>query len=360
MAPIDHTLEMNCGQALREDYQRFLLLGGRRAPLTLYVHERGYRSDIINTDALGLRYSHLGGKRYSLAERGGSARVNLLVGGSTALGIGASSDQQTVASCLALLTGEVWLSLAGCGLDATQELLLFLSHQPRLGRIGHVVILSGLNTLAHEGMCEMLADDQQANMRVDAPEHRTSDAQPQQATTHRPPWPHWLQRLFRRRQQPLPPPVLSSPEKRLIRAADRIGRTLLQWDRLLADSHTSLTFILQPLLPWCREKLPPGEQAMLKLLLQRSDHYDRLLDGVYDDHLHSIFFRRIKSQAEPVPCYDMNGMLSSSPVFGQDLFIDRLHLNDLGNNALAKVITAKLGLAQEKYASRKASPFKLV
>jgi hypothetical protein len=43
-----------------------------------------------------------------------------------------------------------------------------------------------------------------------------------------------------------------------------------------------------------------------------------------------------------------------------DLFIDRLHLNDLGNNALAKVITAKLGLAQERYARRKVTPIKLV
>ncbi|MNC31540.1 hypothetical protein D3C75_798640 [compost metagenome] len=76
--------------------------------------------------------------------------------------------------------------------------------------------------------------------------------------------------------------------------------------------------------------------------------------------MHSAFFRRIKGQADPVPCYDMNGMLSSSPVFGADLFIDRLHLNDLGNNALAKVITAKLGLAQEKHAQRKVTPIKLV
>lgn len=56
----------------------------------------------------------------------------------------------------------------------------------------------------------------------------------------------------------------------------------------------------------------------------------------------------------------MNCMLNSSPVFGADLFIDRLHLNDLGNNALAKVITAKLGLAQEKHALRKGTPIKLL
>ncbi|NOM41455.1 hypothetical protein G9P95_29030, partial [Klebsiella pneumoniae] len=113
-------------------------------------------SGTINTDALGLRYSHCAGKRFSAAERGGASRINLLVGGSTALGIGASSDEHTVASHLSMLTGEVWLSLAGCGLNASQELMMFLTHQHRLGQLGHVVVLSGLNTLAHEALCEVL------------------------------------------------------------------------------------------------------------------------------------------------------------------------------------------------------------
>ncbi len=123
---------------LPQDYQRFLLRGSRRAPHTMHVHETSYRSGTINTDALGLRYSHCAGKRFSAGERGGASRINLLVGGSTALGIGASSDEHTVASHLSMLTGEVWLSLAGCGLNASQELLLFLTHQHRLGQLGHV------------------------------------------------------------------------------------------------------------------------------------------------------------------------------------------------------------------------------
>lgn len=96
---------MGTPDPLAQDYQRFLQLGSRRAPHTLYVHERGYRCATINTDALGMRYSHCAGKRFSVAERGGAARVNLLVGGSTAMGIGASSDEHTVASYLSVLTG---------------------------------------------------------------------------------------------------------------------------------------------------------------------------------------------------------------------------------------------------------------
>ncbi|MDR2306984.1 MAG: SGNH/GDSL hydrolase family protein [Paucimonas sp.] len=364
MTTIDTTTADLMGTSLhqQQDYQRFLQLGSRRAPQTLYVHERGYRSGAINTDALGMRYSHCAGRRHSVAERGGAARVNLLVGGSAAMGIGASSDEHTVASYLSELTGEVWLSLAGCGLNATQELMMFLTHQHRFGQIGHVVVLSGLNTLAQEALVEILAGAQDPHhaqhyqaflnrfnegVQADVPARRESFWQrlSQAMAPHRPdPWPTLDN--------------LPGPDKRLIRAADSIGRTLRQWDRLLADGHTTLTFILQPLLPWCRETLPAPEQAMLEQLDRQPSNFDRLIGNAHDSQLHMAFFRRIKNQAEPVPCYDMNCMLSSSPVFDEHLFADRLHFNDLGNNALAKVITAKLGLAQEKYTLRKMTPVK--
>ena len=172
---------------------------------------------------------------------------------------------------------------------------------------------------------------------------------------------HRLGQALAPRHQPAPPTwTLSAPDKRLARAAETIGRTLRQWDRLLADGHATLTFILQPLLPWCRDNLPLAEQAMLDGLQRQPTNFDRLLADVFDSELHMAFFRRIKALAETVPCYDMNCMLSSSPVFSEQLFIDRLHFNDLGNNALAKVITAKLGLAQEKQANRKATTIKFV
>lgn len=364
MRPIRSTSNLQGGLLpLQQDYQRFLLLGSRRAPHTLYIHERGYRSGTINTDALGLRYSHSAGKRYSPAERGSSARVNLLVGGSTALGIGASSDEHTVASYLSMLTGEVWLSLASCGLDATQELLMFLSHQHRFGEIGHVVVLSGLNTLAHEALAEVLAAGHEPHANGAYQNYLNSFNEGVSAADT--PQPDTLWKRLAKALAPHPQPLaaswsLAAPDKRLNRAADCIGRSLRQWERLLADSHASLTFILQPLLPWCRDTLPNGEQALLAGLERQPANFDRLLADVYDPHLHSAFFRRIKSAAGSVPCYDMNSMLSSSPVFGESLFVDRLHFNNLGNNALAKVITAKLGLAQEKYAQRKVTPIKLV
>ncbi|WP_367237162.1 hypothetical protein VXM67_16165 [Pseudomonas sp. Rh2] len=349
--------------SLQQDYQHFLLMGNQRAPHTLQVHERGYRSGTINTDALGFRYSHFAGKRFSAAERGPAGRVNLLVGGSAVLGIGASSDEHTVASHLSMLTGEVWLNLASCGLNASQELLLFLTHQHRFGQIGHVVVLSGLNTLAHEGLSEVLdglLDPQHAKAQQAFLDSFKEGVQPPASPTNQSLWRRLGQALAPRRPSTPINWTLSSPEKRMARAADTIGRTLRQWERMLADSHATLTFILQPLLLWCRDTVPAGEQAMLAALERRPANFDKLLEDAFDSQLHMAYFRRIKRQADPVPCYDMNSMLSSSPVFAAELFVDRLHLNDLGNNAVAKVITAKLGLAQEKHAPRKVTPIKLV
>ncbi|RSP45630.1 SGNH/GDSL hydrolase family protein, partial [Acinetobacter baumannii] len=65
------------------DYDNFMHVGARWVPYTMYFHEKNFRSETVNTDSLGFRYSLLNGKRFSVGERPSNGRVNLLVGGST-------------------------------------------------------------------------------------------------------------------------------------------------------------------------------------------------------------------------------------------------------------------------------------
>ncbi len=134
------------------DYDRFMHRGARWLPYTMYFHEKNFISNTVNTDALGFRYAYCDGHRYSVAELPDGTPINLLVGGSTALGVGACSDQATVASKLSEMTKEIWLNFSGRGYNATQEVLMFLMHQHKFARINRVVILSGMNTLALEGI----------------------------------------------------------------------------------------------------------------------------------------------------------------------------------------------------------------
>jgi hypothetical protein len=224
-----------------------------------------------------------------------------------------------VASHLSLLTGETWLSLAGCGLNASQELLLFLTHQHRLGQLGHVVVLSGLNSLAHEALCEILAspNDPQHAKAHQAFLNSFNEGMQDTAPARR-------QSLWQRLARPWPRQAPQWPALDACRPGQTPGPRRRQHRPYLApmgapagrrpyqpDLHPPAAAALVP------GDLPAGEQAMLAALAQQPTNFDRLLGDSFDSQLHSAFFRRIRSQADPVPCYDMNCMLSSSPVLAQ-------------------------------------------
>ncbi len=66
---------------LQLEYQQLLAKATQCATQRVRVHETGFSSAVVNTDALGLRYSYCNGRRFSVAERNGTTRLNLLVGG---------------------------------------------------------------------------------------------------------------------------------------------------------------------------------------------------------------------------------------------------------------------------------------
>lgn len=334
------------------DYDAFMHVGARWVPYTMYFHERSYRSPTINTDAFGFRYSEFAGQRFSVAERPPAGRVNLLVGGSTALGVGATSDAFTVASRLCELTGEVWLNFAGRGYNATQELLMFLMHQHRLGDIGHVVVLSGINTLALEGIPDEFASEHgryyysfefnhyMNKFNQDMQRKKHSFGAARQGSLLR----RCKAALFR--ENPADEIITDDGVligDRLERAADSITRALKQWRMLLSHTDATLTFVLQPLSHWCRDALTPEEEAVFHAIDNCPNNFYRLFSGVLGKEVHAPFFAKLRSEAGDIRCLDMNVMLPTSPAFDRTLFVDRVHFNDLGNNELAKFITAELG-----------------
>lgn len=66
-------------------------------PYTMYFHPFNYRSEVVNTDSSGFRYSALGEQRYSATDHSEINTCRVVAGSSTAFGIGASSDCYTLA-----------------------------------------------------------------------------------------------------------------------------------------------------------------------------------------------------------------------------------------------------------------------
>src|SRR2546423_8864239 len=80
------------------DYDEFMYLGVRWMPYTMFFQHPDHRSAAINTDSLGFRVSHGNRGPLRVSDVDGSEAVNLIVGGSTVLGTGATSDRSTLAS----------------------------------------------------------------------------------------------------------------------------------------------------------------------------------------------------------------------------------------------------------------------
>lgn len=335
-----------------KDYDQFMHIGARWLPYTMYFHEKSFQSTAINTDHLGFRYSHLKGKRYSVSELPDKAlTLNLLVGGSTALGVGSTSDQSTIASFLSEITGEVWINFAGRGYNAVQELIMFLMHQNKFHCIGKVLILSGINTLALEGIPDHLSSDhgryyysyefQHYMNKYNEDVKKKSDSFSNESKE-----PFFsfkkLKSLFYQ-ENPANTVITDQGvnlETRIVRAADMTVDAMYQWKLLLADFNASLTFVLQPLAYWVRDYLTPEEEAVFFAIDHCPNNFYRLFSGVLGKTVHPILFNALQKNAEKyrISCYDMNALLATSSRITETLFVDRVHFNDKGNKVLANLI----------------------
>lgn len=115
-------------------------------PYLMTFHPPRLATQAFTTDALGFRRTMRG--RHAVqwdSYQAAGARRGAVIGGSTAFGVGATSDAGTLASRLNERDGCLWWNFAGRGFNSTQELLVFLLHLPP--SVERMVIFSGANNL---------------------------------------------------------------------------------------------------------------------------------------------------------------------------------------------------------------------
>lgn len=308
----------------------------RWMPYLMYFHPAGHRSDVVNTDALGFRLSHGPAGPASAGGTLPDGPIRLLAGSSTAFGIGAGSDAATLPSRLWSKHAPAlpWLNFAGRSHNPTQELLLFLLYRHLLPPVRHVVLFTGFNALGLSRLPAALQGDSGAFFNA-TDFHRRMGMLP----------PAGRGGLLRRGSAPVgpadPPPTL---DEQIARAVDLTVRNLTVWRDVLAASGTRLTYVLQPLATWIRERPAPEEQLLF-------DELDRLADfgGTYGDIAAAASGRaysaalRAGVESAGVEFVDLNPLLAAA-VGPQDwVFVDRIHFTDPGHDTVAGLLAAALG-----------------
>ena len=116
-------------------------------PYLMLQNPSNYSSDVVSTDDYGIRFSSFKGSFIGINEANNFDFVNLVIGASTAFGVGSSSDDKTLSSLLSELNNEPWLNLGIRGCNSFQEIILLTHLIGSLPPIKNIVILSGINDL---------------------------------------------------------------------------------------------------------------------------------------------------------------------------------------------------------------------
>jgi hypothetical protein len=311
----------------------------RWLPYLMYFHPASYTSEVCNTDRLGFRISKGGSDQASAAGRRPEGPVRLLAGSSTAFGIGA-----TIASRLwsQHAPKTPWLNFAGRSHNSTQELLLFLLHRHLLPQIEEIVIFSGFNNLG----LSRLPQSQQRDYGAFFNCGEYFEQMDQLGARHR-------KAPGFGRSGGRGSPVTGSEDSTVPELADQIAnaaeltiRHLETWKLLTSAAGIKLSFVLQPLATWIRERPATQEKLLFDELDEISD-----FQGVYGDIASMDVGRRysdtLRNGCENlgVSFFDLNPVLAEAAGADDWLFVDRIHFTDSGYDLVSRLLATHLNLA---------------
>lgn len=327
------------------DYDVMKDPGERRyLPYLMYFHRPQFRSEAVNTDVAGFRISHgPGGVTASAGVSVPAGPVRILTGGSTALGVGASSDANTLASLLWRTHAPAmpWLNFGSYCFNPTQEALLFTLYRHALGEVRDIVIVSGINAV----MVARFPEWQQG-------EHGAfffcSDYYKQMAQLRerdRGSGKRFGRRSARAQTTATIDDLRSDPATVIDAAAQTTIRSLEIWRRM-AGSQTRILYVLQPMSRWMNRTLAAQEEV----LFEENDRNSELgpWEEVYADLATREFGLAYAAalgrgcEQHGVRFLNLNPVLEEANADRKWLFVDRVHYNDSGHDLVARTIAQEL------------------
>ena len=323
-------------------------------PYVMNFHRPGHDTPVLHTDERGFRVSVKDGRTVSNFDGAGGPRA-LLVGGSVAFGVGASSDAQTIQSILNETSDLTWLNFAGLAISSTQELMLFLFHQRDLGDLKRVVFFSGLNELvmallglsAAEGygpIFNLATYEKRMNGKRLSPQRKLVKAVLEPVKGPRTDW----------ADAPLRDLVFTAATTAEHDRRDVTGESALEhyrknlsvWKRLCAPCGVELSFVLQPVATWIEKRWAAEEEELFAELDGRPSNTWRILRERFTPEQQQWYAGELRRMCaeEGIAFHDSNEEYGRGRHDGEWLFVDRSHMTDRGNRVAAEYITA-CGLA---------------
>jgi hypothetical protein len=336
-------------------YLRDYGFGQTARPFVSFVNPPHYRSRSVNIDGLGLREQYDADGTFIDVSRARESYdgCNLVMGGSTTFGVGATSDRATIAAHLQS-AGRPFLNLGVRAASSRQELAIFLGLRHLLPRPHDIVLFSGVNECVFAGN-ERLPVHPGYGAAFNPHEQWQDGIGGKAEKGGAPSSLHdGLDRIartghsLRRGRLPSPGPqrvdrsavAEGSFDDRLDALLGLTSPTLETW-RIVADATGArVVYVLQPVMSWTDKPLTSIEEQLLQAdrdtipavpKFTRPQVYQRVRDNLSE-----------ACSSNGIAFHDANAWLGSEDSHNLEFFVDVAHLTDEGYASVARRLGKEL------------------
>ena len=337
-------------------------------PYIMFFQNKNYWSRVVSTDAAGFRHTLFGERLISPDSMSALDEISIVIGGSTAFGVGSSSNTYTVSSLLSSREGRPYLNLSGRAFNSLQELIIFKWFMSKAKKINRVILISGVNDLylSHLTSKSFMPKSFFGDLyQISIEEYMLS---PKRKLLKRliggmlPDDLNWggvsSGEVFRLLTKAISKKFSTHHKHKLLneykplqnRVANslvQVDTSLLVWSALSKVMGFELLYVLQPFAGWIDKNLTEEEKEIFKYLDKSGGQSHKTLSLMSSRHTYRSFSDGISEicSRHNVDFIDSNTLLPLLPCDDKSwLFVDRVHLTDMGYQSLAKVISTQLGL----------------
>ena len=305
------------------------------SPYLMYTNPKNYKSNVVNTDADGIRLSD--SKKVPISNiLLNSTSYNILVGSSTVFGIGSSSDKQTISSQLENLSGQPTINLGGRSYNSLQEFIYFYLFSKKYNDYSprNVISLTGFNDLALSNIS--------LNSNSISPAFFMQNPFIEQLSMKK--WGKKLPYKFRVSNLNHEKNINHKIDKRILYSVESMKKYIDFMEFYCRGIGSSYAFALQPLFNWI-EKLPSNIEEMIFNRLEEAGRFEDIYGEITTREVYKGYEKALEEHCNKRGVYfiSITKSLKELELCKEDsIFVDRIHFNDFGSQLIAKILLRKI------------------
>ena len=301
-------------------------------PYIMYFHQPNFKSKVINVDNFGLRFNNENDfKKHKFEKntifKNNKKKSHIVIGGSTAFGVGASKDENTITGKLSKQSNFNYYNLGGRAFSGFQEIILFQSLINKIKALDEVTIISGANDLY------LMTQSNNFNKILGPLFFNDSLNKLNNPYSIR----NYISSLINSKKIKNEIKTIISEDEKKIILIDIIKRNIYLWSLLSKSMNIKVTFMLQPVANWINREII-NEEAVIFSELDNSKNSINF-NNIFSLENYEFYTKELK-----ICCnnYDINfvdtNKLETITNSKKWIFIDRVHLTDDGNEIIKNKI----------------------